>query len=175
MSASVRISSSISKDPGRTPSTSAADSAVGATPSSPTRTLTPGQLARYLDYCSEMLSLLSKLAALCAQRFNDPVTLAAVNELEALTNGLSRKVWQKIMILDRVDVSEPEAPPAVPGPAARVADAAGPGATGEPVASVAQPAAPAVVAQAPATVQATTVQTPLTRAPAPASNGAPRP
>ena len=26
----------------------------------------------------------------------------AVNEVENLTNGLSRKIWQKIMILDRI-------------------------------------------------------------------------
>ena len=31
-----------------------------------------------------------------------PVTLAAVNEIENLTNGLSRKIWQKIMIFDRI-------------------------------------------------------------------------
>lgn len=30
------------------------------------------------------------------------MSLAAVNELEDLTAGLSRKIWQKIMILDRI-------------------------------------------------------------------------
>ncbi len=73
----------------------------GDTPSSPARQLSVFELSRYLDYCSEALSLLSKSAALYAQDFDDPVTLAAVNEVENLTNGLSRKVWQKIMILDR--------------------------------------------------------------------------
>jgi hypothetical protein len=73
----------------------------GDTPSSPTRHLTVFELSRYLDYCSEALSLLSKSAALYVQDFDDPVTLAAVNEVENLTNGLSRKIWQKIMILDR--------------------------------------------------------------------------
>ena len=58
------------------------------------------QLGRYLDYCSEMLSLTSKLAALYVQRFDDSVVLQAVNEVESLTNGLSRKVWQKITILE---------------------------------------------------------------------------
>jgi hypothetical protein len=71
------------------------------TPSSPVRRFTVFELARYLDYCSESLSLLSKSAALYVQEFDDPVTLAAVNEVENLTNGLSRKVWQKIMVLDR--------------------------------------------------------------------------
>ena len=73
------------------------------TPSSPKRVLTPFELTRYLDYCSEMLALLSKLAALHAQHFNDPVTLDAVNDVENLTQGLARTIWQKIMILDRVD------------------------------------------------------------------------
>ncbi|MEZ4455919.1 MAG: MOSC domain-containing protein [Gemmatimonadales bacterium] len=71
------------------------------TPSSPARQLDRFHLARYLDYCSEMLSLLSKSAALYVQDFNDQATLAAVNEVEELTNGLSRKIWQKIMMLDR--------------------------------------------------------------------------
>ncbi len=71
-----------------------------STPSSPKRTLTAFELTRYLDYCSEMLSFLGKLAALYAQSNPDPVVLQAVNDIEALTDGLSRKVWQKIMILD---------------------------------------------------------------------------
>jgi hypothetical protein len=62
----------------------------------------PGELVRYLDHCSDLLALISKIAALYVQNFNDPVTLAAVNEIENLTNGLSRKIWQKIMIIDRV-------------------------------------------------------------------------
>lgn len=70
------------------------------TPSSPKRDLSPAELMRYLDYCSEMLSLIGKLAALYVQRFDDPVALAAVNEVEDLTTGLSRKIWQKIMILN---------------------------------------------------------------------------
>jgi hypothetical protein len=57
------------------------------------------ELSRYLDYCSEMLSLTGKVAALYIRRFDDSVSLAAVNELESLTTGLSRKVWQKLMIL----------------------------------------------------------------------------
>jgi hypothetical protein len=73
------------------------------TPSSPPRLLTPFELTRYLDYCSEMLALLSKLAALHAEHFNDPVTLEAVNDVENLAQGLSRTIWQKIMIIDRVN------------------------------------------------------------------------
>lgn len=70
------------------------------TESSPEHTLTRYQLMRYLDYCAEMLALDSKLAALFAQNMDDPVVLTAVNELESLTQGLSSKIWQKIMILD---------------------------------------------------------------------------
>lgn len=70
------------------------------TPSSPRRTLNRYELSRYLDYCSEMLALNSKLAALYAQNFDDPVVLASVDEVETLTTGLSSKVWQKIMILN---------------------------------------------------------------------------
>ena len=66
------------------------------------RPLGPSELIRYLDYCSDQLALISKIAALYVQRFNDPVTLSAVNEVEDLTNGLSRKIWQKIMIFDRI-------------------------------------------------------------------------
>lgn len=70
------------------------------TASSPTRSLTPFQLTRYLDYCSELLSLVGKLAALYAQSTSDPVVLQSVNDIEQLTNGLARKIWQKIMMLD---------------------------------------------------------------------------
>lgn len=70
-----------------------------STPSSPERTLSDFELNRYLDYCSEMLSLLGKLAALYTQHFPDETVLAAVNELENLTSGISNKIWQKIIIL----------------------------------------------------------------------------
>ena len=70
------------------------------TPSSPKHNLSPAELGRYLDYCSEMLSLIGKIAALYVQKFDDPVALAAVNEVEDLTTGLSRKIWQKIMIIN---------------------------------------------------------------------------
>jgi hypothetical protein len=68
------------------------------TPSSPARGMTGYELTRYLDYCSEMLSLTGKIAALYAQGFRDTAVLAAVNEIEAITTGLNGKIWQKIMI-----------------------------------------------------------------------------
>ena len=93
----------LTKDPERTTGRCGAD-----TQSSPKRTLTPFELTRYLDYCTEALAVISKLAALYVQHFHDPVTLSSVNELEELTNGLSRKIWQKIMILDRVIAGDSE-------------------------------------------------------------------
>jgi hypothetical protein len=70
------------------------------TASSPERRMTRFELSRYLDYCSELLSLSSKLAALHAQYLNDPVVLDAVNDIEVLASNLSSKIWQKIVILD---------------------------------------------------------------------------
>ncbi|MCO5057486.1 MAG: hypothetical protein M9905_06335 [Rhizobiaceae bacterium] len=70
------------------------------TPSSPARTMSAPELSRYLDYCSEMLSITGKVAALFAQSVNDEVVIDAVNDIEELATNLSRKIWQKIMILD---------------------------------------------------------------------------
>jgi hypothetical protein len=72
----------------------------GKTPSSPARTLKPYELSRYLDYCSEMMSLTSKVAVLFAQSFPDPVVTEAVSDIERIAAGLSQKIWQKIMIID---------------------------------------------------------------------------
>ena len=70
------------------------------TASSPKRITEPQQLSRYLDYCSEMFSITGKLAALYAQAVNDEVVAEAVNDIENLGTNLSRKVWQKIMLID---------------------------------------------------------------------------
>jgi len=70
------------------------------TPSSPARSMSAPEIGRYLDYCSELLSLTSKISALYVQHFNDPVVLAAVSEIEGLAAGLSNKIWQKITLLE---------------------------------------------------------------------------
>jgi hypothetical protein len=70
------------------------------TASSPKRTMSRFELTRYLNYCSEMLSLTNKLAALYAQHLPDPVIIDAVNDIEDLTTNLCNKIWQKITILD---------------------------------------------------------------------------
>jgi hypothetical protein len=67
---------------------------------SPNRSMTPFELMRYLDYCSEMLSLVAKVAALYAQSFTDPILIDAVNDLERLTANLSQKIWQKISLVE---------------------------------------------------------------------------
>lgn len=73
---------------------------------SPKRVLTTYELERYLDYCSEMMSLISKVSVLYAQSLPDEVVVHAVNEIEELTSGLSRKIYQKLMILDRTSSGE---------------------------------------------------------------------
>lgn len=70
------------------------------TRSSPERPLTPFQLIRYLDYCSEILSLTAKCAALYAQKLSDPVVIETVGAIELLTSDLSNKIWQKITIVE---------------------------------------------------------------------------
>ena len=68
-------------------------------PGSSSHGLSDVLLARYLDYCSEMLSLVSKIAFLYVNNFDDGDANRSVNELEDLTSGLSRKIWQKITII----------------------------------------------------------------------------
>lgn len=74
------------------------------TKSSPKRLMNSFELGRYLDYCSEMLSIIGKVAAMWAEKFGDPEVQRAVDQLENLTSGLSRKIWQKMMILTRTSV-----------------------------------------------------------------------
>ena len=69
------------------------------TAASPRRNLTAIEMERYLDYCSEMLAITGKLAALYAQAVADDGVAQAVNDIETLGSNLSRKVWQKITLL----------------------------------------------------------------------------
>jgi len=71
------------------------------------------ELMRYLDYCSEMLSLTAKCAALYAERLSDSVVVDTVGAIERLTSELSNKIWQKITIIETLDARE------VPLPALR--------------------------------------------------------
>jgi hypothetical protein len=63
------------------------------------RTMSARDYALYLEYCSELLSLTSKAAALCAEESTDALVLDTVSEIENLTTGMSRKIWQKISLL----------------------------------------------------------------------------
>lgn len=83
----------LTKDP------SAVATVATGTASSPQRQLSPFELTRYLDYCSEMLSLAAQVAALHAQGTKDAVVIDAASDLGQITSNLSNKIWQKITIL----------------------------------------------------------------------------
>jgi hypothetical protein len=78
------------------------------TPHSPVRITNRQDLTRYLDYCSEMLSITGKLAALFAQSVNDEVVVGAVNDVEELGSNLSRKIWQKITMIEGTSAAKPK-------------------------------------------------------------------
>jgi hypothetical protein len=105
----------LTKDP------STSSTMMPPTPSSPERRLSAPELVRYLDYCSEMLSLSAKVAALYAQNTADPVVIETVNDLERLTTNLSNKIWQKITIVQAMVAALPttSVPVIVPPPGAR--------------------------------------------------------
>ncbi|MBW2244826.1 MAG: hypothetical protein JRH01_22830 [Deltaproteobacteria bacterium] len=84
----------LTKDPQRV-----LDANFVSTPSSPTQAMSVFEVSRYLDYCSEIFALIGKLAAVYARDFEDSAVIASAGDVEALTTGLSRKVWQKLMNL----------------------------------------------------------------------------
>jgi hypothetical protein len=101
------------------------------TPASPERRLSQVELVRYLDYCSEMLSLAAKVAAVYAQSTKDPQVVSAASDVQQLTANLSAKVWQKIQIANTTlpasrtvqpGQSAPFAPSRAAAPAAQAAD-----------------------------------------------------
>ena len=63
------------------------------------RIMNAEELHHYFDYCSELVSLIAKTAALCAERTSDPVVLGTVSEIETLAAQMSQKIWQKISLL----------------------------------------------------------------------------
>lgn len=69
------------------------------TPASPRLDLDRAGMEHYFGYCSELLSLIGKAAALCAEESRDPVVLDTVSTIERLTTALSGKIWQKISLL----------------------------------------------------------------------------
>jgi hypothetical protein len=66
------------------------------------RAMTVAEVGYYLDYCTELLSIISKIGQLYVQDFPDATAQGAVDQFENLATGLSSKIWQKIMILERI-------------------------------------------------------------------------
>jgi hypothetical protein len=58
------------------------------------------ELIRYLDYCADLLALTGKLASVYLEYIEDPIVIASVNDFESLTGELSRKIWQKVTVLE---------------------------------------------------------------------------
>jgi hypothetical protein len=67
-------------------------------------------MGRYLHFGIELLAVVGKVGQLYVQDFPDPPSQAAVDQFENLATGLSSKVWQKLMILDRVRAAVGAAP-----------------------------------------------------------------
>ena len=59
-------------------------------------------MGRYLHFCTELLAIVSKVGQLYVQDFPDAAAVTAVDHFENLATGLSNKIWQKLMILDRI-------------------------------------------------------------------------
>jgi hypothetical protein len=68
--------------------------------SSPTLQYDRFLLNRFLSYCSEMLSLISQLAAYHAENVDDRDTIDAANDIERLTGQMAQKIWQKLTVLE---------------------------------------------------------------------------
>jgi hypothetical protein len=62
--------------------------------------MTNMDLVRYLIFCSDLLALLGKIAALYAQELEDGTVLGAVTEIENLSTALSQKIWQRITLVE---------------------------------------------------------------------------
>lgn len=104
----------LTKDPSARSFATISGAKEGDTPASPRRTMTPHQLTRYLDYCSEMLSLSAKVAALYAQGNGDSTVVETASELGQVTTNMAGKIWQKIELVHRLD--ERRRPTPAPGP-----------------------------------------------------------
>jgi len=79
--------------------------AVSQSPQQTTKTLF--ELNRYLNYCNELLAIISKIAAIYVQDFPDANSVAAVDQIETLCSGLSQKISQKIIVLEQI-LDEPD-------------------------------------------------------------------
>ncbi|WP_088818120.1 hypothetical protein [Kytococcus aerolatus] len=57
------------------------------------------EMGHYLEYCAELLHLVGKVAALCAEASDDDLVLDTVSDVEQLTSGLAGTIWRKIALL----------------------------------------------------------------------------
>ncbi|MBA4062528.1 MAG: hypothetical protein C0501_02255 [Isosphaera sp.] len=85
----------LSKDPERIGSKDAPLTESG-------RPMTAEEVGLYLHHCTQLLAIVSKVGQLYVQDLPDAPALAAVDHCEGLATGLTAKIWQKIMILDRL-------------------------------------------------------------------------
>lgn len=76
----------------------------------PQTTTTLYELNRYLNYCTELLVIISKIAALYIQDFHDSAAVTAVDEVETLCGELSTRIWQKLQVVDRFALENHEDP-----------------------------------------------------------------
>jgi hypothetical protein len=58
------------------------------------------ELWLYLSFCTDLLAVVGKGAALFGDGQSDRVILDTVNELEMLSTSLSRKIWQKLSLVN---------------------------------------------------------------------------
>lgn len=68
---------------------------VEPTEHSPRRDMDELRLSRYLEYCSEMLSIISMIASYYAQELDDEQFLDSVDQVADLTNGMATRILQK--------------------------------------------------------------------------------
>lgn len=101
------------------------------TQNSPVREMSQFELNRYLDYCTEMLSICGKLAALYAEGVNDRQIISGANDIELLATNLSRKIWQKITLLERTMQEAPQISNTLPPPPPPPPASSGPASSGK--------------------------------------------
>ena len=61
--------------------------------------LDPRELALYLSFCADLLSIVGKTAALYGQVLDDSVVLSTVDEVEGVSARAAGKIWQKMALI----------------------------------------------------------------------------
>jgi hypothetical protein len=68
-------------------------------PSSPKTTFSTFELARYLDYCVQLMSLIGKLAVGYAEETNDQVVIAEASNVQSLVTAMTQNMLHKIVLM----------------------------------------------------------------------------